>query len=171
MFTKFWRYICTTNNIFEQTNWINNSSPFSALLKSLLFLQDFLTGLFEQPWILLILTNARLEYCHYIHRIEYVQLDISRASNSFVQTRTIVLYRYHLLVPQILIALHWQYCWVRPWTRASVFLSNWLQKTTLSMTCWGKGPYDWELFPYFFFWDLRQSSVHSRWTVILMVKY
>ena len=59
----------------------------------------------------------------------------------------------------------------RPRIRASVFLSNWLQKTTLSMTCWGKGHYDWELFPYFFFWDLRQSSVHSRWTVILMVKY
>ena len=25
----------------------------------------------------------------------------------------LVLYKYHLLVPQILIALHWQYCWVR----------------------------------------------------------
>ena len=40
-------------------------------------------------------------------------LDISTASHSFVQTSTIVIYRYHLLVPQILIALHWQYCWVR----------------------------------------------------------
>ena len=113
MFTKFWRYFCTNNNIFVQTNWINYSSLFSALLKVFSSYRTCLLGFLNNREFLLILTNTRLEYCHYIHRIEYVQLDISTASHSFVQTSTIVIYRYHLLVPQILIALHWQYCWVR----------------------------------------------------------